>query len=106
MALAGRSARRAGAGLRWLAVGVVLTLVILLIDASLHSKSPDQGVQLAAGKWIDRILPIVTTSTVEGQVISQIWASGLTTQAPQIASQLQQVVNGSAQASDDELRLH
>src|SRR6202522_2645003 len=35
MALASRAARRGGAGRRWLLIGVVVTLFVLLIDASL-----------------------------------------------------------------------
>jgi len=52
MALAGRSSRR-GAGARWLAIGIVVTLLVLLIDASLHSRSQSPGQQLAAGTWVD-----------------------------------------------------
>jgi hypothetical protein len=106
MALAGRSARRAGAGVRWLAVGIIITLVILLVDASLHSKSPNQGQQLAAGQWEDQVLPIITTSNAEGRVIAGIWTSGLSMPGTEIASELQQVATGSAQAYNTMVTLH
>jgi hypothetical protein len=105
MALAGRSSRRSVTGVRWLAVGVVATLLILLVDASLHSRSSTPGQQLAAGTWVDRILPIITSSSVDGRIIAGIWASGLSMPAAEIASQLQQVASGSAEAYDEVVKL-
>ena len=97
MALAGRSTRRGGAGFRWLAVGVVVTLLVLLIDASLNSRSPAPTQQLAAGVWVDRVLPVIDSSTSEGQVVAGIWANGLKTPAPALAGQIDQVAAQSAQ---------
>ncbi len=105
MALAGRSARRGGAGFRWLAVGVVITLLVLLIDASLHSRSVTEGEGLAAGTWIDRVLPIVATSTEEGQQLEQFWANGLHLSGSIIASELHQLTFGSATAYQDLVKL-
>src|ERR1700722_19884544 len=98
MALASRSARRGSAGRRWLLIGVVVTLFVLLIDASLQSRSPGPQQQLAAGAWIDRVLPIVTTSTEEGQQLAAIWAKGLQTPATTLSSQLNQIATGAALA--------
>jgi hypothetical protein len=98
MALASRSARRGGAGRRWVLIGVVISLFILLIDASLQSRSPGPEQQLAAGAWIDRVLPIVTTSTEEGQQLAGIWAKGLQTPATALSSQLDEIATGAAQA--------
>src|ERR1700733_11580160 len=98
MALASRSARRGGAGRRWVVIGVVISLFILLIDASLQSRSPGPQQQLAAGGWIDRVLPIVTTSTEEGQKLAAIWAKGLQTTAPPQPPQLNQNATGAALA--------
>ncbi len=98
MALASRSARRGGAGRRWLLIGVVITLFVLLIDASLQSRSPGPGQQLAAGAWVDRVLPIVTTSTEEGQQVAAIWTNGLQTPATSLSSQLNQMAQGAEQA--------
>jgi hypothetical protein len=94
MALAGRSARRGGAGIRWITIGVAITLLVLLIDASLHSRSPAPEQQLATGTWIDRILPLIASSTVQGQTVARIWATGLKMPAPAVAQQINSVATG------------
>jgi hypothetical protein len=33
---------------------------------------------MAAGAWLDRVLPLITSSNAEGQELSQVWASGQT----------------------------
>ena len=96
MALPGRSGRRAGAGFRWIAVGVVITLLVLLIDASINSRSPGPQQSLAAGTWVDRVLPVIASSNAEGQVVASVWSNGLKTPAPALASQVQQVASGAA----------
>ncbi len=96
MALASRNARRGGAGFRWLAVGVALTLLILLIDASLKSRSPTPRQQLAAGEWVDRVLPVIASSTAQGREIAGIWAGGLKTPAPTLVSSINSVAAGAA----------
>jgi hypothetical protein len=96
MALASRSARRSGSGRRWLVIGIVITLLVLLIDAALRSRSPGPGQQLAAGAWIDRVLPIVSASTAEGNQIAGIWTNGVQTSATSLSYQLNQVAAESA----------
>jgi hypothetical protein len=105
MALAGRSSRRGGAGIRWLAIGVVITLLVLLIDASLHSRSVTTAEDLAAGTWIDRVLPVIATSTAEGEQLQQLWANGLHLSGPTISSQLEQLTAGSASAYQAVIKL-
>jgi hypothetical protein len=105
MALAGRSARRGAAGTRWIAVGLVITLFVLLIDASINSRSTGPVQQLAAGAWFDRALPIITTSTEEGQTVASIWTNGLSTPAASLASEINGVVTGSATAYAQAIRL-
>ena len=97
MALAGRSTRR-GAGARWLVIGVVITLLVLLIDASLHSRSPSPGQQLAAGEWVDRVLPVVSESNTEGVRLGQLWSDALTMKAPEVTAQVDQIASGAAGA--------
>ncbi len=96
MALASRSARRSGAGRRWLVIGILITLLVLLVDAALRSRSPSPGQQLAAGAWVDRVLPIVSASTAEGNQIAGIWANGIGTPAPSLTYQLNQIATESA----------
>ncbi|HEX4865083.1 MAG TPA: hypothetical protein VFV02_13520 [Acidimicrobiales bacterium] len=95
MALAGRSARR-GSGARWLFVGIVITLVILLVDASLHSRSPGPGHQLAAGSWVDRVLPVITTSNTEGVQLDQLWSNGLSMKPGQVTALVDQIAAGAS----------
>lgn len=91
MTLAGLPSRRRGAGLRWITIGVVATVLILLIDASLKSRSPTPARQLAVGAWVDQVLPVVSSSTVDGQVIASIWSGGLARTGPSIASAIEGV---------------
>lgn len=93
MALAGRSTRR-GAGTRWLIIGVVITLLVLLIDASLHSRSTAPGQQLAAGAWVDRVLPVISESNTDGSRLKQLWSGALTMKAPAVSAEIDQLAAG------------
>lgn len=92
MALATRSTRRRGAKL-WLAVGIVITLLVLLVDASLKSRSPAPAQTLAAQAWVDRVLPVISQSTEQGLEINHIRTSGLTMKAAAINSQLSKITS-------------
>lgn len=105
MALASRNARRGAAGLRWLAVGVALTLLVLLIDASLKSRSPAPRQQLAAGTWVDRVLPVIASSTEQGRVIAGIWTDGLKTPGPALAASVDSVAAGARQDYETVVKL-
>lgn len=95
MTLAGVPSRRRGAGLRWITIGVVATILILLIDASLKSKSPTPARRLAVGAWVDQVLPAITSSTTQGQVIAGIWSGGLSRSGPALAA----LIDGAAARS-------
>src|SRR5690348_13204969 len=97
MALAGRSTRR-GAGARWLIIGVVITLLVLLIDASLHSRSPGPEQQLAAGDWVDRVLPVVSESNTQGLRVQQLWSGALKAKAASVTSEIDQIAAGAGAA--------
>ena len=105
MALAGRSARRGGTGARWIAVGLVIAILVLLVDASLHSRSTKPIDDLAAGAWTDRILPIVAVSTAEGRVVAGVWTLGLKVPPASTVAQIDQVAQGSAQAYQEAVHL-
>ena len=105
MALAGRSARR-GAGARWLFVGIVITVIVLLIDASVHWRSPGPGRQLASGAWVDRVLPVITASNTEGVQLDQLWSSGLNMKASQVTALIDQVATGAGVAYKQVVNLH
>jgi hypothetical protein len=95
MALAGRSARR-GTGARWLFVGIVITLVVLLVDASLHSRSTGPGQQLASGAWVDRVLPVIAASNTEAVQLNELWSSGLSMKPAQVTTLVDQVATGAS----------
>src|SRR5579872_848837 len=97
MALAGRSTRR-GAGVRWLVIGIVITLLVLLIDASLHSRSPGPGQQLAAGDWVDHALPVISESNTEGVRVQQLWSGALKMKPASVTSEIDQIAVGAAAA--------
>jgi hypothetical protein len=86
MALAGRSPRRAGGGRKILIVAVLVTLVVLLIDASIKSRSPGPVRQLAAQAWIDRALPLIRDSTEQGAEIDALASNGLSMTAATITT--------------------
>jgi len=96
MTLAGLPSRRRGAGLRWITIGVVATILILLIDASLKSKSPAPAHRLAVGAWVDQVLPAITSSTAQGQVIAGIWSGGLSRSGPALSALITGAANSSA----------
>ena len=106
MALVSRSVRRGGTGRRWLLVGIVITLFVLLIDASLHSRSPGPDNQLATGAWVDRALPLMTTSTEEGQQLAAIWSGGLQLPVTSLSAQVDQIASGAASTYQKAAALH
>jgi hypothetical protein len=98
MALVSRSVRRGSTGRRWVIAGIVITLFVLLIDASLHSRSPGPDNQLATGAWVDRALPLMTASTEEGRQLAAIWSDGLHLPAASLSLQLDQISSNAAAA--------
>lgn len=95
MALAGRTTRRGG-GSRLLIAAVVLTLIVLLVDASLKSRSNNSVQRLSAQAWIDQVLPLIRSSTAEGQQLTTIRTGWQTMSATSIASQLKQTAGSAA----------
>ncbi len=98
MSLPGRSGRRGGAGFRWVSVGVVITLLVLLIDASLNSRSPSPQESLAAGAWVDRVLPVIATSNAEGREMAAVWSANPATPAAQRQSSMDDISAGATRA--------
>ena len=96
MTLAGLPSRRRGTGFRWITIGVVATVLILLVDASLKSRSATPTRQLATGAWVDQVLPVISASTGDGQVLASIWSGGLSRSGPSIASAVDSVAANSA----------
>jgi hypothetical protein len=85
---------------------VVITLLVLLIDAALKSRSPGPGQEMAAGAWVDRVLPVLATSTAEGQQLAAMWSTGLQSPASTLSADLDQITAGSTQAYQQVAALH
>jgi hypothetical protein len=74
-----------------LVVGIIITLVVVIIDASLKSRSPSVAPRMAASAWVDRVLPIIQASTAQGQEIARIRSSGVSSSsASSITAQIAQ----------------
>lgn len=61
---------------------------MVIIDASLKSKSPSDAPRLSAATWVDRVLPIIQASSTEGRQIAQVRSSGSTMSPSAIRSEL------------------
>lgn len=72
MALAGRNQRRDSGGRRLLIAGMVITILVLLLDMSLKSRTPSTSTKLAADAWVDKALPIIEASSVQGSTVERI----------------------------------
>ncbi|MDA8061930.1 MAG: hypothetical protein M0T80_05740 [Actinomycetota bacterium] len=95
MALATRSPRRAG-GRRWLAVGLVITILVLLVDASVRSRSPGPTRRLDAVAWVDRVLPQVSASEVQGRELDAFFSGTAATSGAALRLDLDDIRSGSA----------
>lgn len=94
MALASRSSRKAS-GRRWLAVGVVLTLLVLLVDASIKSRSPGPTRQLNGTAWADRAFALLGQSTVQGRELSAFLTDTKPTSGAAVQADVRAVAAGS-----------
>lgn len=75
---------------------MAVTLLVLLIDASLKSSSPALKQSLTAGSWEDQVLPVITTSNEEAQILRTVWSNGLHMPASSVASTVGSIATGAA----------
>jgi hypothetical protein len=99
MALVSRTTRRRSAKW-WLAAGLIVTLLVLFVDASLKSRSPAPARTMAAQAWVDRVMPVIGQSTEQGIELNQIRKSGLSMTGSSIESQLRQVAAAARSSLD------
>ena len=76
MAMPPRSTKGRGGSQRWLVVPLVLTLVVLLVDASMHARSTRPAATLNNQAWVDKVLPQIALSSAQGSELAQV-SSGL-----------------------------
>ena len=67
-----RPLRRRGGSQRWLLIPFVLTMLVLLVDASMHARSSGPETTMDNQAWVDTVLPYIAESTVQGREIAQI----------------------------------
>jgi hypothetical protein len=91
MALAARPSRRRAGSQRWLVVPFVVTIVVFLLDASMHARSPQPERTLAAQTWIDQVLPDIAQSSEQGQQLINLRTAGLGMSATTITGQLNSI---------------
>lgn len=78
------------------AAGIVVTLIVLLVDASIKSRSDNSAQRLSGQAWIDQVLPLIRDSTAEGQQLTEIRSNWQTLSAASIASELRQTAASAA----------
>ena len=82
-----RSSRHRG-GPRWLIIPFVLTIVVLLVDASMHARSPQPEITMNSQAWVDKALPEIAASSTQGLEIADLSSQRLTVGAGAVAQQL------------------
>ncbi len=85
-----RSTRTRG-GSRWLVVPLVLTLVVLLLDAAMHAQSKQPDTRVDNEAWVDKALPAIAQSSAQGFEIAEISSTPLVGASPAVAAQLSQI---------------
>ena len=91
MALPPRTLRRRGGSQRWLVIPLLLTMLVLLADASMHARSAGLQTTLSSQAWVDRVLPDIADSTVQGREIAELSSGPLTVGPEAVAEQLSRV---------------
>ncbi len=72
MAMPPRSSKGRGGSQRWLVVPFVLTLAVILVDASMHARSTRPEATLNSQAWVDKVLPQIAQSTAQGSELAQV----------------------------------
>jgi hypothetical protein len=96
MAMPPRPLRRRGGSQRWLIIPFVLTMLVLLVDASMHARSSGPETTINSQAWVDTVLPYIAESTVQGREIAQISSDRLTDGSAAAAGQLSRIAAAAA----------
>jgi hypothetical protein len=83
----------------------VLTLLVLLVDASIKSRSQTPLRQLSGQAWVGRVVPIITDSDVSGHDLQALRTSAASLSATTLRSDLVAMTNGTQGAYDAYLKL-
>ncbi len=82
---------RSRRGSRWLVVPLVLTLVVVLLDAAMHAQSKQPDARVDNEAWVDKALPAIAQSSAQGFEIAEISSTPLDGASPAVAAQLSQI---------------
>lgn len=74
-----------------LVLALLVTLIVLLIDVSLKSRSDNSVERLSGQAWIDQVLPVVRTSTADGQQLNTIRTNWESMNGATISSDLKRI---------------
>jgi hypothetical protein len=86
-------------GQRWLIVALVVTVLVLIVDASIKSAAPTPARQLGARVWLDSALPVIVRSDVQGADLAAVRAAAATgLAADRLTADLAAMTGGAATA--------
>src|SRR3954454_24881150 len=89
MALAGRRPSRRRR--RWIALGVVLTVAVLAVEAAVSSRSDGPARRQAALAYLDTVRPLVERSNQQGADLADVRANAITLGRDGIGRRLERV---------------
>ncbi len=78
-------------------MAIVVTLLVLLVDASIKSRSPGPVKTLSSQAWVDQVLPILGETISQGVEINQLRTAPVATSAKTILPELQGLVANASQ---------
>ena len=91
-----RSSSRRGGSQRWLVIPLVLTILVLLVDASMHARSTQPGTTMNSDAWVDRVLPEIAQSSAQGREIAQLSSTRLTSNTDIVSNELTKIASAAA----------
>jgi hypothetical protein len=96
MVMSSRSPRSHRGTLRWLLLPVLVTLVLLVLDAAFHARSTKAGANLGSEAWVDRVLPEIAQSSAQGSEVAAINSGQVPAGPPAVSSELSGIASAAA----------
>lgn len=81
---------------RWLLVALLLTVLVLVVNVALSSRSSEPGRRLATLGWLDAMRPQIERSTAQGGDVEQVRADAARLGRAGVARRLEKVVADAA----------
>ncbi len=91
-----RSLSRRGGSQRWLLIPLVLTMLVLLVDASMHARSGQPEATMTSDAWVDRVLPEITQSSAQGREIAHLSSARLTSNSDIVSNEITKIAAAAA----------